>query len=287
MPTYLPDSDQKEKRGNSHRYSQVAFIDGDRGTGKTSVLLTIRHVCSICELPKTISPEVKQLHENQACFEWLETLDMEPLRRDSNLFGAILARLEAVLGNSLKPRNAISGVLDDLDAHEKYLADLTALQNDVVLAWDFNTSKRGEHLDPHAYAAEVLRAERASLQLNTRMTKLLESLSNWRRTAYHQKDTVFVLPVDDFDLAPIRCLELLRLIRSISTPKLFFLICGNSRLAQTALTLKNEGELCELVSGIAFRNDEWNTLIRPTANEVAANNLRKLLPPQQRVSRSA
>jgi hypothetical protein len=271
----------------SRRRSQLAFIDGDRGTGKTSVLLTVRALTTSLDptaehedLP-TVVQELVQLGRR---FRWLETLDMEPVRRRINLFSAILARLEAESGTSQSFRSPIARALDELDVYETFQSKLGAIQNDAVFAWDRNPSPPSGALEPHAYAAEVLRAEKASLEINERLKELLDSQARLSANICCTKEhgPIFVLPVDDFDLAPTRCLELLRLIRAVTTPRLFFLICGSARLAETALVLQNEGELVGLVPGGVERDHEWLTMIRPTGIEVAANNLRKLIPPEQR-----
>lgn len=269
--------------GNLRR-SQLAFVDGDRGTGKTSVLLKVRDLTTDKSelIENGLPPDVEFIHRNRNRICWLETLDMEPLRKDTNLFAAILARLEAVSGRQTPSRSPMSGAIDEFEAYDQYLSDLSNLQNDVVLAWDRNTSKRGDQLEPHAYAAEVLRTERAGLQINERLTKVLDQLAKLYARPSDKDNPLFILPVDDFDLAPTRCLEMMRLIRAISTPRLFFLMCGSTRLAQVALILQNEGELASMVQGVAQREYEWESLIRPTGIEIAANNIRKLLPPEQR-----
>lgn len=192
------------------------------------------------------------------------------------MFAAILARVEVASGGRAGNRSAFAGAIDELDNYDQFLSELSSLQNDVVLSRDWNTAKRGQHLDPHAYAAEVLRAERAGLRINERLTEVLDRLAGLYGAPNEKNGPLFILPVDDFDLAPTRCLELLRLIRAISTPRLFFVMCGSARLAEVSLILQNEGELGALAPGVIGQEYEWATLVRPTAIEIAANNLRKL-----------
>ena len=101
---------EKPRRPAAPRYSQLAFIDGDRGMGKTSLLLSFQHLAqwslssearvsadnaiqTNIPFPKPIS----DLIENRNRIVWLETLDMEPMGKSSDLFVAILVRISAVL----------------------------------------------------------------------------------------------------------------------------------------------------------------------------------------------
>lgn len=266
------------------RRSQLAFIDGDRGMGKTSVLLSIQAVTNANFDIAKVPPDVRSIHglyrESERIL-WLETLDMEPLARSANLFAAILARI----GEKLEPARregapAIAAALDELDAREQVALELQRLQENAVLIWDGTERRRAERIDPEAYASEVLRSERAGLDLNARLGAVLQRLAKLMASNRRGGDPIFVVPVDDFDLAPTRCQELLRIIRMITTPHLFFLIAGNSRIAEDVLRLQNHGELALLAGSIL--QDEEMQLVRARAIEISANNMRKLVPPEQR-----
>ena len=275
------------------RRSQLAFVDGDRGMGKSSVLLTVSAWAMGRSPEATLAQEreedrrappdsLSKLSEQSKRFCWLETLDMEHVSRGSNLFAAILVRIEQLVGSVEERKLPFHGAMGETDVYDQFIADLTALQTDVVLAWDEVSSKRGDDQDPNAYAAEVLRSEHAGLGLNSRLAKVLDGLAKVVAAGTQYRDPLFVLPIDDFDLAPTRCLDLLKLIRLVTTPRLFFLIAGSSRMAEVALICEQEGRYCELLPRAPHRNYEWERLVRPAGVEVAANNLRKLLPPSQR-----
>jgi hypothetical protein len=262
------------------RHSQLVFIDGDRGMGKTSVLLSVRGLLGHRELAGLPKGPVRRLHEDRKKFVLLETLDMEPLAPTANLLAAILVRISSRLdypGKPIPPRLALA--LDELDGREKLASELHQLELDAVLAWAGTEKQRARYADPTAYAAEVLASERAGLSLNPRLAKVLDGLAH-NVFADEGNGPIFVLPVDDFDLAPARCLELLRIIRMVSSPRLVFLIAGNTRLAESVLRLQGEGELAALAPAFASsREADW---VWGAAVEIAANNLRKLVPPQQR-----
>jgi hypothetical protein len=228
-----------------------------------------------------LPPLVQSLRDQHHRFVWLETLDMEPLPGAANLLAAILVRIGEKLdspGFRVPPRAA--AVFDELDDHEQTASDLQELQVDAVLAWQGTDPRRAEHTEPTAYASEVVRSERAGLRLNLRLGKVLDGLARLTKAARKAQDPIFIIPIDDFDLAASRCLELLRIIRMVSTPRLFFLVAGNTRIAEIVLRLESEGDLAKLAGRhLVPEEARW---LRQTGIEIAANNLRKLLPPVQR-----
>lgn len=259
------------------RRSQLAFIDGDRGTGKSSVLLTLRDLTSgRREVSNALPAQVRGLKSQAQRIVWLETLDMEPLTSDTNLFAAILVRIANVFdpGSRASPAPPLA-VLDERDGRSSAMAELHRLQTDAILVWD-GVGKRGGS-EPHAHAAEVLRAERAGLELNRRLGGVLDTLTDTLRRR-DQGDPLLVLPVDDFDLAPRHALDLLRLIRMVTTKRLFFVIAGSVRIAESVLQLASEGELRALAGSAPADPAKPKSL----SIEISANNMRKLIPPGQR-----
>jgi hypothetical protein len=280
-----------------NRRSQIGFIDGDRGMGKSSVLLTLQALTSeedyfvednaknpadkdkakilnAEEYPSTMKLRDPQRRNNVV---WLETLDMEPLSKGANLFAAILARIEKELDDRLGELQPMAAACSEPDGYAGAADKLRQLQNDVAIVWDRKEGGAYEG-DPSTRALWVNQAEKAGLEMNQRIGKVLEMMARVRRNR-RDENPLYVLPVDDFDLAPCHCLELLRLIRMITTPRLFFLVAGNTRIAEAVLRLRTEGDLLSLTERKPLKPND----VSIHASEIAANNMRKLLPPGQRV----
>ncbi len=69
------------------------MVSGGRGTGKTSLLLTLqREVILASTAPRAIYAD--PLAELQQRIVWLETLDLEPLPQGTGLMAAIMARID-------------------------------------------------------------------------------------------------------------------------------------------------------------------------------------------------
>ena len=170
------------------------------------------------------------------------------------------------------------------DYHESLL-QLQRLQTDGALAWESNVNARQSHLDIDVYAVEVMRVERARLSITRKLEVALDAVASEGFRGLDIRSPIFLLPIDDIDLNPLACLDVLKLLRMITVPRLFTLLLGDLRVAELVLNLKLSNDLAELLPGV--RSIELLSLqpasIAALAGDVAANALRKLLPPTQRV----
>ncbi|MCI0628310.1 MAG: hypothetical protein L0387_42775 [Acidobacteria bacterium] len=282
--------------GDYRRISRIAYLDGERGTGKTTVFLSIYEECKRDDAPPEKFPKFpkQDLEKLRKHAVWLEPLDMDPLPHPTNLLVAILARIESLFkkpdriphaersGYGQRPPGLLECYPDYLDA----LQELQRVQTDAAIAWDGNLPGRGAHVDPDTYAVEVLRAENARLSLNQRLSETLDKLVTGGIPGRYRSNVLFVLPIDDVDLNPLRCLEIMKLLRTISVPRLFTLVLGDLDGLEIVLNLNHSGELVRLASGEAALSGLLSVEdreIRRLAGTVAANALRKLIPPAQRV----
>lgn len=270
-----------------HRENRVALLEGARGTGKTSVMLSLIHAC-MQEENREVEPKLGRLRCRTI---WLEPLDMEPLPGPTNLLAAILARIGEAIKHYIPQsttedgRRGPRGILELCPGYLDALEDLQRLQADAALAWDGNIAERGGHLDPDSYAMEVIRAERARLLLNRNLSNTLNNLAENISSACGVTNPIFVLTVDDLDLNPTRCLEILRLLRMINVPRLFILILGQLNMIESVLDLKYTGDFMKVAGdpGSQCLGDSDLTYIRKNAGTIAYNAMRKLLPPEQRI----
>lgn len=276
------------------RANQIVFLNGARGTGKTTVLLSL---LAAFGNPEEYGPEKgdvrTQLDDTHRRVFWLEPLDMEPLPSGTNLLAALLARIEKVLSD------IVPGRAPDASPHSKsepvgYLAPgfgekvslaLQRIQADVALAWDGNLLERRAHLDADTYAQEVLRVERARLGLNSKLRKVLDMIASEVLGPLGHQGPLFVLPVDDFDLNPARALELLQLLRMVAVPNLLTLCLGDLAHVEALFGLRLTGDLVGLTRAGALGDFlPYPALdIGASTAALAAAAVRKLIPPMQRV----
>lgn len=127
-----------------------------------------------------------------------------------------------------------------------------------------------------------MRTQCARLRVNERPKKSLDKLA--KNKCYGcSEGTLFVLPVDDFYLKPDASLQLLRLLRMISIPRLFFLVMGDIKTIEALFVEKSLADWTAVAGDRIFaaRADRLDDALS-RARELRARYLRKLLPPGQR-----
>lgn len=271
---------------DTSRASRIFFVSGEPGSGKSTLYLTLREMLS-SQADNKYSKNYKGEHEDRTALEalrakgavrWLETLDLEVAGDEGeNLLAAVLVRLI----EDLTKTNSVSNTV--LSSHcEEAIKDLEELTTDIGIAWAGNLQARAGELDPDTYSEEVMRTQRARLRVNERLKDALNKLAE--NECYGcRKETLFVLPVDDFYLKPDASLQLLRLLRMISIPRLFFLVMGDIKTIEALFVEKSLADWTAVAGDRIFaaRTDRLDDALS-RARELRARYLRKLLPPGQR-----
>jgi len=294
---------------STDRVSQILFLDGGRGTGKTTVLASL--VTAECEPGRTTSAasitpganggqsgQDEKLHQNLMVLRqhavWLEPLDMDTAPQTLNLLPAILARIEEAIhrlsdrsyrinNEPLRGRQR-SGLLEGDDEAQEALMRLQRLQSRVAIGWESRLNARGSQLDPDTFALELTRSERARLTLNRHVRDLLDHLAASTLRTSAVPNPLFILPVDDLDLSPSLCLPVLSLLRAISVPRLFTVALGDLNIVDMACRLKVSSELASAQGSARAEGSAVSAIeLNKNASYLAANMLRKLVPVGQRV----
>lgn len=273
--------------------SRMAFLQGDRGTGKSTVLLSLVHACMGTEPPDPCVPEIVDLRGRVV---FLEPIDMArfPGPAAANLLAQVLARIEdavqpLVFGATAERggpdiRREPRGMLGRCPEGRDPLLLLQRLQTAVATAWEGNLPDRGGQIDPDAYAVEVMNAERRRLTFNVKLSEVVDALATLVPCT-DPPGPLFVVSLDDVDLNPLRCLEALRLLHLLAVPRVFTIVLGDMDMVELALNLKHSGDFSALV-GHHARQNLVSIPARDVATkvgEISANAMRKLLPPAQRI----
>lgn len=268
------------------RTTTTVLVGGDRGAGKTTLLLTVFNELAGESAQKRHErsgfgdDRDRRLFELSQRLVWLETVDMEPLSRSVNLLGAVLARLEDSVGSlmpEVKPEEQARLMSPGIDYHDA-LTSLRELQNTVAVAFRGSVADRAGTLDLETLAHEARRTEHERLNLNERFVSVFALLSATVASYKPLREPIFVLPVDDLDLNPAACVELLQLLRAVHTPHLFVLLAADLKFLQTVMRLRYRSEIRSVAGGDALRDDELRM-----ADVLASSALRKHIPPHQRV----
>jgi hypothetical protein len=265
-----------------NRASRIFFVSGEPGSGKSTLYWTLRAMLTL-KGEKIYSkgyPDPTSLGKLQGVVRLLDPLDLEVAGDEGeNLLAAVLVRLIEELD---KPDTVSNAVLSE--TCKGAIKELEELATDIGIAWEGNLKARAGGLDPDTYSVEVMRTQRARLKINERLSEALDELAKNKCYDCDAK-TLFVLPVDDFYLKPHASLQLLRLLRMISIPRLFFLVMGDINTVEALFIEKSLADWTAVAGAGLFPPESerlYEALAR--ARELRARYLRKLLPPSQRES---
>jgi len=281
------DDSECEDRYEQNRRSRLFFVSGEPGSGKSTLQLSIAQAIKggKSEYRKNVKEDQEKdpeknlgpdLEELKSSVVWLETLDLEVIEhQDDNLLAAVLVRLFEALDR----RGTCTS-----SKCEKAIKNLEELATDIGIAWGDNLGARASSLDPDTYAEEVMRAQRARLGVQKRLKKALNDLAK-NECCGLNKNTLFVLPVDDIYLKPSASLQLLRLLRMISVPRLFYLLFGDMKTMEDLFQEKALADWSAVAGPEVFAamtGRHKHALTR--AGEMRSRFLRKLIPPAQRAT---
>lgn len=277
------------RHDDEERSSRVLFLDGERGSGKTTVVASLRDALrSDRHLGDKPADKVEQFHRVEQDVArlrdrviLLDTLGMESAPADTNILAALLARIEQRLfpGRGLDDSISHAGRPEN---HEAVLK-LLRLQTDVALAWNGNLTQRGSHLDPDNYAMEELRVERVRLQLRRRFASVLRSTA--RDALGRNKPSLFLLVVDDIDLNPDQLIELVDRLRMVGVAELAVLLVGDLDVMETVFRLEFAARFQGGQRGAAMAELPGMTSesLGSITDGLALAALRKHVPTRQRV----
>lgn len=294
--------------GNANEDTANCFlVTGDRGTGKTTVLLSARraieHVLNRPKdrgierfWPKDVAernetPDERLAHAAhrsawqlaEARVVWLEILDLLPLPPDTNLLTSLLTRVRDALGSD--EGKGQTGALRSLleEGAEGARSQLAQLINDATLMWEeIHEPDTRNRANRQIAVADTCASFRRRFQ--TAMDTLAKDLG--RRQGTLDAPCPIVLPIDNIDRSTDQLDHIVRLARIVSSRHLWLVLAGERLDVETFLERAYWKELIKVGEGAiatgkksASGEDEAFTMAR----RQAAAALHKLLPPSHRV----
>ncbi len=289
---FLPPIDEE-------RVNHVVLLDGNRGSGKTALLVTILDALSRnlqdddshSNANARYRPLQKALNLRGQVIVPVGLVDLQPLPRSTNLLLYIVGRFQRVVEaieqatgheGARAPWNAVG---DDEPKCTKRWRDFL---RGAAIGWDGNLSGRRANLDPEAYALEVDQAERQRLDMVTSFRRFVDALvEDWSklRPRSKGKPPLFVLSIDDADMNPVRSVELLDLVRALWHPRVAFLLTGDSALFMEALRGHVLGALREPLKGLeGITSDLRRSFDRRMPDRLSREIYDKVIPEEHRLS---
>lgn len=202
------------------RTYRIVMIDGSRGTGKTSLLLTLLQNWHPAQ-PSNDSQQPRLFTEDDVKVRALPPLDFDPHPAGLHAFAAIALAFERVAEYVDKQRPAAR--------NGKTLRDRWAeIHKSALIGW---TDGAVEHLlrsDLDAFVVDEQDGHLAWHRLGERWTVFIDDLlKHLVDCGQIPPDGVLVFPIDDLDLHPAMAGQLLLAIRLLRHDRLVFLLNGD------------------------------------------------------------
>lgn len=282
------------------RANHVLLIDGGRGSGKTSVMLTLLQVWSaeVRRKPDPIreglSSDHRKMLEPSGSIVPVGMLDIQPLPKSASLLlhlASPFQRIVEVMERRAPMVRAEKSVRWEPDASPD-LASRREWRNfvrAVGLGWEENVQRRASSIDVETYAMELEQAERERLDIRTSFARFMNALvADYKSWASLPIPPLFVLPIDDADMNPGRVVELLEMLRTLWHPRCVFLVTGDSNLFLTTLRGHYLGLLRAPIAGAAAQDNDLEGLDDSDIPQRLAQQVYdKVIPESQRLDMQA
>lgn len=269
------------------------LVYGDRGTGKTTVLLGAKDACNH---KKHFFEGIKKDSADDVCYDamllaedlrhkvvWLDILDLEPLPSRSNLLTMVLTRVRNALdlSDSEQPSPAASSIFEESPMSARQ--QLSLLINDATLMWE-NISES----DTRSRANRQIAAADIYAQFQKRFHVAIHALSQelGRRSGSAETYRSIILPIDNIDRSTEHLYNIVKLAQMVSCPRLWLVMAGDRQDVETFLERAYWKELIQIgetagATGKTGAGGEDEALIMARRQAAAASH--KLLPPSHRI----
>lgn len=267
---------------NDHKRGDIITVLGERGSGKTSLLLSfvdsLMSVKKCREFMETIDKEAGVQVYNNVHFSVMENLDASMMDSSEDIFDILLSRMlkridkcldeEAVKGR--KDSRVQYDILQDFD-------DIYKIHQQIKRQKNMGSEK--EILDGYS-SLSALRNFQDSLELNHKFEKLVKNYLNImfdNYTKWEEPKNYLIVPIDDLDMNSENGFESLEQIyRYIAVKNVIVIV--TVKYSQIMQMAEKNGYKLYSESKIEL-NDSKIKYIRDYAKEYLA----KLLPIQNRV----
>ena len=227
---------------HQQKFNQVVLIDGKRGSGKTTVLLTLldlwiqhhrgndtgvrRIVDGNTDYIKLLKPAIP-----------LGLLHLGALPGSGNLLVHVASLFRPML-NLLEDndgRPCYQPAREGLKARKLW----TEFMRVAATAWDDHLSVRRRDMDADSYAIELEETEVRRLHIRQSFFDFIGALREDSSLLFKQEGfpetPLWIIPIDDADINPHCTVQLLDLLRILWHPQIMFLLTGDSELFQQML----------------------------------------------------
>lgn len=222
---------------DEERRNHVFLINGNRGSGKSALLLTLLHILSET-LRKGRPPSEYELPIAGHAIVPVGHIDLQPMHRSTNLLLHLvgqLGRLTEVLDQEMSPGKATSAANLWAETGEREsVRARRELTRVATAASDGALGMRARGLSLEERAVDLDHAERRRLDLDRAFRSFVDALArdyrDWQKPGDSGFEPLFVIAIDDADMNPARSRELLDLVRTLWHPRVAYVLTGYKAL---------------------------------------------------------
>ena len=270
-------------RSNSR--NNVIMLDGGRGTGKTSLLLTLLDGWNQPEKFQSIEQQV-QFAGMTEVVRALHPIDFDPLPPELPIYNWIIQAFNPLVQMVSGPRRAKFLEPQEHDQLGDTLAgQYRKLTHAAAVGWTTGLLRQSMGEDAGEYLIwqeeQQFRWQNLETEWRTFIEKLCLELGDRSSTDLDQRlphDAVIVLPIDDLDLQVERTRELLLAIRVLRHERLAYILTGDSEGTELAL---QSSFYREFLHGIPTIAEEFQDKIKEFTNTLAPQVRKKSIPTSQ------
>ncbi len=219
------------------------LVNGERGTGKTSVLLNAREAIHIYKKPKLYENKEnnkylgwffaeKEAEEGKEKTDakksadylvgrvvWLDILDLEPLQPDTNLLTTVLTRIRSALPKTAEDQEYTS-LFEAGDNSARSLLD--QLIGDATLMWESIKDQ-----DTRISANRQVHVAGIYANFKDSFSKALDKLTEELGRPYgHSQQRSIILPIDNIDRSTDHLQSIVKLAQLVAHPRLWLVMAG-------------------------------------------------------------
>lgn len=252
------------------------LVSGERGSGKTTVLLTAANVCA----PHSTGtdPLRTAFGELRKRVRWLEPLDVEPMHADADFLTTLLIRVRDTLDHRQEHRSHRASLLEDrtTSAYD----EINGLINDSALIWeDIEENTTRERAHRQVAAAECF------VGFRERLARALEAVCATLAEQEDGESPVLIVPIDNIDRSAEHLRAIFKLANLVGHPHLLLVLAGDRIDLNVFLERSYGSELTRAADGWldpgpgGDGKDETLSIAR----RQAAASMRKVIPPGHRI----
>lgn len=262
--SFKEESDYDFKREN-HEYNNILAFVGERGTGKSSAMITVAQALVNNETQALVN-DSKSLLNTQTKFESIHTIDPSRFEKDQNVIEVIIAELFEKFQQKIKTEPSRGTESDKREVLKAFQDVYKCLK--IISGSNSLNKYDGDALETLATLADATKMEE-------NMRHLIKVYLKYIHSNKAERNSILIIPIDDFDLNVKHAGEMAEQIRKyLMIPQVLVLMAINMDQFGDVKTQEVISDFHVLLS---------KSKMSESPRDVASRYILKLLPIERRM----